>query len=182
MPYVEMGFMSETDFKDLLQRVNQMKDDYKVQVEFLNTVISPYMEIQRKKIDALDSLVDTITHFTKSLSSYLFNKKMTYSVANGFVITHTKTSDKIDFKDLSSGEKQLILLFSKVIRKSSECNLILIDAPEISLNIKWQRMLIDTLRILSSEHLSQFIIATHSFEILSKHKQNIVQLKDNSAK
>ncbi len=181
-PYVEMGFMSETDFKDLIQRVDKMKDNSEKQVEFVNTVIAPYMEIQRKKIDALDTLVDTITHFTKSLSGYLFNKKVTYSVANGFVITHTKTSDKIDFKDLSSGEKQLILLFSKVIRKSSECSLILIDEPEISLNIKWQRMLMDSLQILSSEHLSQFIIATHSFEILSKHKENIVQLVNNPVK
>ena len=137
--------------------------------------------MQRKKIDALDSLVETISHFTKSLSNYLFNKKVSYSVTDGFSFIHTKTNDRIELKNLSSGEKQLILLFCKVIRKSTECNLILIDEPEISLNIKWQRMLMDSLRILSGKHLSQFFIATHSFDILSNHKQNVIKLIDQSA-
>ena len=57
-------------------------------------------------------------------------------------------------------------------------SLLLIDEPEISLNIKWQRMLMDTLSFFVGESHAQFIIATHSFEILSRHMDNVVKLED----
>jgi predicted ATP-dependent endonuclease of OLD family len=43
---------------------------------------------------------------------------------------------------------------------------ILIDEPEISLHIDWQRTLIKNLRILNPE--AQIIVATHSPEIMAE--------------
>jgi energy-coupling factor transporter ATP-binding protein EcfA2 len=62
---------------------------------------------------------------------------------------------------LSSGEKHLLVLL--VAALSAGESLLLIDEPELSLNVDWQRALVPTLRELNAS--SQLIMATHSPEI-----------------
>ncbi|WP_190311421.1 AAA family ATPase [Rhizobium phaseoli] len=66
---------------------------------------------------------------------------------------------KIQLDALSSGEKQMISLFAKLYLYSGE-KIILVDEPELSLSIDWQRhILIDVLR---SPYCKQIIAITHS--------------------
>ncbi|MGR9505055.1 AAA family ATPase [Rhizobium leguminosarum] len=66
---------------------------------------------------------------------------------------------KIQLDALSSGEKQMISLFAKLYLYSGE-KVILVDEPELSLSIDWQRhILIDVLR---SPYCKQIIAITHS--------------------
>lgn len=63
-------------------------------------------------------------------------------------------------KDLSSGEKQmLILLISTLLQEQQEC-IVFWDEPEISLHIDWQHILIRKMREINPN--MQLIIATHS--------------------
>ena len=50
--------------------------------------------------------------------------------------------------------------------------------PEISLNIKWQRELLSSLLACAGSNPVQYLIATHSFELLTSYKNNVVELKD----
>jgi ABC-type glutathione transport system ATPase component len=52
----------------------------------------------------------------------------------------------------------------------------MIDEPEISLNIKWQRQLIKALLGIADEGRVQFIFASHSIELLSQHRDRVVKL------
>lgn len=66
---------------------------------------------------------------------------------------------KIKLNALSSGEKQMISLFAKMFLYEKN-KLVLIDEPELSLSIGWQReILID---ILKAPNCSQIIAITHS--------------------
>jgi len=67
---------------------------------------------------------------------------------------------KIDFKQLSSGEKQLVLIFLTVLLQKGEPSILLLDEPEISLHITWQEELIKSIRELNPN--CQLIITTHS--------------------
>ena len=171
--YVSMGFISKPDYQSVLSIIDkvQQKD-----IESVCNILSPYIEMQENKLSALDDLVETISHFNNSLNNYLYRKTISYSVSKGFEIKPLGMKETIDLKNLSSGEKQLIILFSMVIRKSEECPIIIIDEPEISLNIKWQRMLMDTLQYFVKNSNTQFIIATHSFELLSSHVNDTIKL------
>lgn len=168
-----MGFISKPDYQSVLSIIDkvQQKD-----IESVCNILSPYIEMQENKLSALDDLVETISHFNNSLNNYLYRKTISYSVSKGFEIKPLGIKETIDLKNLSSGEKQLIILFSMVIRKSEECPIIIIDEPEISLNIKWQRMLMDTLQYFVKNSNTQFIIATHSFELLSSHVNDTIKL------
>lgn len=77
---------------------------------------------------------------------------------------------------LSSGERQLILLFCYVISASEETAIFIIDEPEISLNVIWQRKLGNTLLEFAKGRNVQFILATHSIELLTGHKENVCKL------
>ena len=174
-PYVDMGFLNETDYKYLLQNIDKTQ---KSKIGVVQAILTPYIETLNNKMMALNDLMEILSYLLESLSSYLHEKTISFSVSDGFSIRHVKNGEQVSFECLSSGEKQLLILFSKVIRNSSKCSFIIIDEPEISLNIKWQRMLMNTLNFFVSDNHAQFIIATHSFEILSKHMGNVVQLRD----
>lgn len=174
-PYVDMGFLNETDYKYLLQKIDNIQES---KIDVVQAILTPYIETLNNKMMALNNLMEILSYMLESLSDYLHEKTISFSVADGFSIQHVKNGENVSFECLSSGEKQLLILFSKVIRNSSKCSFIIIDEPEISLNIKWQRMLMNTLNYFVSGNHAQFIIATHSFEILSKHVGNVVQLQD----
>ena len=174
-PYVNMGFLNETDYKYLLQNIDKTQ---KSKIGVVQAILTPYIETLNNKMMALSDLMEILSYMLESLSSYLYEKTISFSVSDGFSIRHIKNGEQVSFECLSSGEKQLLILFCKVIRNSSKCSFIIIDEPEISLNIKWQRMLMNTLNFFVSDNHAQFIIATHSFEILSKHMGNVVQLRD----
>lgn len=70
---------------------------------------------------------------------------------------------EIQLEDLSSGEKQLLRICVDALLADGEP--ILIDEPELSMHIDWQRKFLPALRVLAPD--SQLIIATHSPEILA---------------
>ncbi|WP_146055604.1 AAA family ATPase, partial [Streptomyces malaysiensis] len=52
-----------------------------------------------------------------------------------------------------------------------------IDEPEISLNVKWQRSLVDALLGCAKGSEIQLILASHSIELLTAHREQVVRLK-----
>ena len=53
----------------------------------------------------------------------------------------------------------------------------MIDEPEISLNVKWQRELIQSLLEITEGANVQFIFASHSIELISQHLNRVVKLE-----
>ncbi|MGF6482086.1 AAA family ATPase [Paraburkholderia sp. JPY419] len=66
---------------------------------------------------------------------------------------------KISIESLSSGEKQMISLFAKLYLYPGN-KIILIDEPELSMSIDWQRKIL--LDVLAAPSCSQVIAITHS--------------------
>jgi predicted ATPase len=83
---------------------------------------------------------------------------------------------KLPLFSLSSGEKQLVILFTETLLQRNEPFLFIADEPELSLHIEWQRMIIETLRGLNPN--AQIIVATHSPEIAGKWKSNVVNMEN----
>lgn len=79
------------------------------------------------------------------------------------------SEERIDFKELSTGEQNRALTYAKVLSVAAEGCLILIDEPEISLHLHWQMSfhssLVDLLRTFKRFHV---VVATHSPLIISE--------------
>ena len=85
---------------------------------------------------------------------------MTYNESKIELNICNDDGDIIDLDDLSSGEKQIISIFSKLYLELTSPVIFIIDEPEISLSINWQKeFLID---IYKSGKVSLLLAATHS--------------------
>ena len=62
--------------------------------------------------------------------------------------------------------KNLLFLLLSAFLLRKKCDLFLLDEPEISLHLEWQKKLIQSLRRLAPD--SQFVIVTHSPGIVMK--------------
>lgn len=91
-------------------------------------------------------------------------KTISISKDSELVFNQNGTILKVD--DLSSGERQLLLLLVSVFLQDNQPSILLADEPEVSLHISWQQVLIDNLRRLNPN--CQLIIATHSPSIISR--------------
>lgn len=66
--------------------------------------------------------------------------------------------------DLSTGEKQMLLILLKVLFQNQQQSIYILDEPEISMHPDWQEHLIDNIRKLNPNVM--VIIATHSPDII----------------
>jgi len=78
---------------------------------------------------------------------------------------------------LSSGEKQILIIMLSIMLLEKKTTILLMDEPEISLHVEWQRVFIETLLELNPN--LQIIIATHSPAIVSKNfRSKVVSLSN----
>lgn len=68
----------------------------------------------------------------------------------------------VPFNELSSGEQQMLSLVIKILALAELHSIFLIDEPEISLHVSWQRAIPFILHKLSTDFGCHFIVATHS--------------------
>lgn len=85
---------------------------------------------------------------------------------NKMVFTFPNDEKEIGPDDLSSGEKQLLLILLKTFLKEEKPFIMIMDEPEISLHVEWQELLIDA--ILQLNKNCQIILSTHSPSIFAK--------------
>jgi ABC-type lipoprotein export system ATPase subunit len=100
------------------------------------------------------------------INSILVGKRIA-RVRDGKVIVETEKGESHGLGDLSSGEKQIVLLIIEILRRIIPGSVILIDEPEISLHSAWQRGLVVALDKIIEQYDAQVILATHSLEIAS---------------
>ncbi|MDO4165439.1 MAG: ATP-binding protein [Bacteroides sp.] len=86
-------------------------------------------------------------------------------------------TEKIQLDQLSSGEKQILLILTTVFLQEEKPNVLLLDEPEISLHITWQDRLVETIRALNPN--CQLILTTHSPNIFANGwEDKIVFIQD----
>lgn len=84
---------------------------------------------------------------------------------NKMVFTFPDGQEEIGPDELSSGEKQLLLILLKVFLKEDAPFVLMMDEPEMSLHIEWQSQLIEAIQSLSAN--CQIILSTHSPSIFA---------------
>ena len=177
-PYIKYGLLDTFDSQTLKGTIKEAKTED--QLHYLITITTPYLDSIKAKLKALERLKDTLDLFVDSVNNYFSHKSLSFNLNSGFNLQQKINGEEISFSYLSSGEKQLMLLFINTITSTEEATIFVIDEPEISLNIKWQRNLIGTLLKFSIEKNIQYIISTHSLELLSSNLDQVTQLEDAS--
>ncbi|MCD9500480.1 AAA family ATPase [Photobacterium carnosum] len=139
-------------------------------------VLSLYVQDNTQKLSVYDDILSKIELFTDILNNKgLAFKKIVVNQDEGFFFVND--SDKtLKLTQLSSGEQHEVVLVYELIFKAKDNDLVLIDEPEISLHIAWQKeFLEDIKRIIDIQNVS-IIIATHSPQIIDNNWDLTVDL------
>ncbi|MGY2957573.1 putative ATP-binding protein involved in virulence [Pseudomonas sp. TE6349] len=130
-------------------------------------------EMDRQKKSA-ERFFAPIKEFSDTINEFFRYSHKELSVDSVGKIKITQQGKNVELNNLSSGEKQLLILMSHARFASTKKNAFIIDEPEISLHMRWQEMLVDAL--LSEGKTNQFIFATHSPEIVGYHVDECIRL------
>ena len=110
--------------------------------------------------DNIQSRIKTrIANFCNTVNELLKETDKRIDIeGNKFIINSSGTI--LSTNNLSSGEKQVLLILLRVFLLDEKESVVLIDEPENSLDISWQYKLIDLLVKMNPN--AQFFITTHS--------------------
>lgn len=130
---------------------------------YQNKTASSLFSYRMKMIDypeRYDEIQNRILKLQKLVDSFFAETGKTMAIRDGRLFFQTHKGNLCQLTDLSSGEKQLLLILLRVFLLEETPAVVFLDEPEISLHIGWQQQLLDTLVDLNPQ--AQFFVTTHS--------------------
>lgn len=142
----------------------------------LARLLSVYIKDNEKKLESLDYIYKRVKLFQELILERFGKKDVSISKGKGIIVSNN--GKVVPLEKLSSGEQHQLVLFFELLFEIDPNTLILIDEPEISLHVAWQKKFIsDLLKIIE---LNEFdvILSTHSPQLIGKWSDLIVELGD----
>jgi predicted ATP-binding protein involved in virulence len=142
--------------------------------------LSVYLKDYELKLGVFDDLIQKLELFSSILNERRFTyKSVVINRENGFLFKTSNGKD-LTLTQLSSGEQHEVVLLYELIFKVQPNVLVLIDEPEVSLHITWQKeFLKDLLKIISLKNI-QVVIATHAPAIINDRWDLVYNLQPSA--
>ncbi|HFL5819758.1 TPA: AAA family ATPase, partial [Enterobacter roggenkampii] len=119
----------------------------------------------KQMLSSINLLIDTFNRFLIQGKELIIKNEHIYVKVGR--ITHS-------ISELSSGERHILTFLCLVLFEGGKRNILIIDEPEISLNIKWQRELLSLFSELIPQ--TQIIVASHSPSLANRNPQFLCEL------
>lgn len=175
--------INEEEYQELLVKMNEkfeklnrfnISDIQSIvgEVEFQkehSKALKVYFDDFELKYNVFEEFVNQLDIFTEIINSRLKFKEIRISREEGISVYKSSTGEKLSLGQLSSGEKQEIILFYELVFESEKNVHLLIDEPEISLHIEWQLKFMDDLLRIAKHKNFKVTVATHSPQIINNH-------------
>lgn len=107
--------------------------------------------------------------------NYLLQRKQICINERNELYVKTQSGKFFSLYDLSSGEKQLLIIFAQALLQDEKTHIYIADEPELSLHIEWQETLVQNLKNLNPN--SQIIFATHSPDIVAEFDNKVIKVE-----
>lgn len=140
-----------------------------------HSVMTLYVQDTAQKLGVLDDLSRRVELLRLNVNGKFKHKSIKFDRESGFTASGVD-GHLLDLDALSSGEQhELVLLYDLLFRVQPN-TLVLIDEPELSLHVLWQkRFLPDLLEIVQTARFDA-LVATHSPFIVGSHHNLMVAL------
>ncbi|WP_455626416.1 AAA family ATPase [Parabacteroides sp.] len=172
-----LSFKKDKIRSELDMSVDKALEDYYKYLANISKEVEKAVKNKQENLATISSLYDRKELFIKKVNEL-------------FSPTHKKlddTTSEIRFlledgmviypNELSSGEKQLLIVLILALKLDGRESIVFWDEPEISMHIDWQRALIRVAREINP--FGQLIIATHSPSIIYEGwEKRIVNMED----
>ena len=187
-----LGFDKNKDFKEMELFFEKIEELFSEMANSKEDGINIAWLINKSQIDRIQKLIELIegnnkkvqknfeliNKFIETMNHFLNDTGKSIEIDNiGALKIKKPNGDKVSIEALSSGERQLIVMFSHLIFKneSNPSGIFIIDEPELSLHIDWQK---DFIRYATeSNPNTQLILATHSPDIFIGNEKKTILIK-----
>jgi hypothetical protein len=119
-----------------------------------------------------DKIFGDFNSFIDIVNGLLVGKHLSISAASELVARNDRDED-VSIFNLSSGEKQLIILLGETLLQQHRSCVYIADEPELSLHLKWQEKVISSISSLNEN--AQMIFATHSPDIIGPFTSGVLR-------
>ncbi|MDH4432254.1 AAA family ATPase [Pseudomonas shirazica] len=146
----------------------------------VHALVNDYEELQAERsriFKPRDSFLNTLNQLFEGKKKVSISEKneLTFTTNSRFASTTEAKSKTILPEELSSGEKQLLIILGEALLQQSEPYVYIADEPELSLHVFWQEEL--TTAISQLNRNAQIIFATHSPDIVGGHADKIIDME-----
>ena len=145
--------------------------------ESIRRILSIYVKDTRQKLSIFDDTYAKIRLFKQILDEHFSFKTISIDPDGGLRAIDNSTGETIPLSELSSGEQHELVLVYELLFKVEEGSVILIDEPELSLHVSWQKRFISNLQKIQNLKKMKIIIATHSPQIINDKWDLVQELK-----
>ncbi|MEO0697240.1 MAG: AAA family ATPase [Pseudomonadota bacterium] len=145
--------------------------------EQVRKILSIYIDDTKSKLSVFDEIYSKIRLFQEILNEHFSFKEIRIDPKHGIMAVDKDSEKEIPLSELSSGEQHELVLIYELLFKVEESSLILIDEPELSLHVAWQKRFVSDLQKIQSLKPLEVIIATHSPQIINDRWDLVQDLK-----
>lgn len=138
-------------------------------------IMNLYVRDSERKLSVFDNISSRIQVLLEGLNSKFKNKNIRLSKERGLIAIGPHDLD-LALDELSSGEQHEIVLLYELLFKVTPNTLVLIDEPELSLHMTWQKSFLPELLSISREIGFSSILATHSPFIVGDRDDLLISL------
>ena len=174
--FEEFGLVPRFESRAFIEAVKHLHASDRVNAA--SDMLSPYLNSLSARLDALQDAESLTRTFSAETNGFLRDKSLTFALRGGLRIRLDDNGEALGVQQLSSGERQLILLLCNALLARRGTRLFLIDEPELSLNAKWQRRILEALLACTNGTSVQFLVATHSLELLASYRPSVVRFEN----
>ncbi|MCC9144116.1 MULTISPECIES: AAA family ATPase [unclassified Arthrobacter] len=173
-PLQEYGLLNLRQVRNVATQIRNTRANSR-QLPVIHQILEPYFESLEDQIEAMTTVHNLIDTYVTGVNKFLDRKSLRFTAADGISLVD-RHGEPLDPESLSSGERHLIVLLSRAVLATADESLLLIDEPEISLGIEWQRDLLPELLRCSRSSNVQFVVASHSLQVMNAvARETIIQ-------
>lgn len=179
-------YADQTMYRDRLMQAGLMEPEAQVPLpsgtlgDIERKVLWIYLTDVQKKLQIFDALLLRTELLTNIINSRFSYKKFALDGEKGFVFRTDQDQSIVPLRSLSSGEQHELVLAYDLLFKVERKALVLIDEPELSLHVTWQRKFLDDIARIADLADIDFLIATHSPSIIHNRRDLMVGLGEVS--
>ena len=173
--------------RDELRRIGLLSEESEEEVFNLERVarlnlaqlafMTLYVNDSEEKLSALDDLSRRISLLLAIINQKFRHKQI--AISEGDLISINDSGIKLELDSLSSGEQHELILSYDLLFNVLSNSLVMIDEPELSLHVTWQRAFLPDLINIVGATKFDVLLATHSPQIVGDHTDLMVELSSS---
>lgn len=140
--------------------------------ERIEDIVQEWEKITEKRKE----IFEPRDRFLQIVNSMLQRKSIDINDQNELRVI-TQSGKQLPIYQLSSGEKQLLIVLGEALLQENRTWVYIADEPELSLHVKWQESLVHNLRAINEN--SQIVFATHSPDVVSTYGDRVFDMEQH---